>query len=837
MPAATFSPWSDTFDGRQLDEARWVGGYCNDVDEARVWIDDGLHLEFVRGSQYVSAGVLTRAPIVGDFVATVRFSTSNPGQGTTLELAAIAIDGPRHTQLDQSKATVYDRSRVFDVHGAPPYVSSEFDEADGARIGWNRGPALTESRLIQGPRGQDIVSIADNHFNRYGPSAWPVKPIAGLTEGFLALARQGDDWSAWHRLPGESQWRLSGDVRAMNLPGPVFLRLAAKHWPKDGATARGTHVVFRAFECGQARPGAVPLAEPQAARLAGPVAAPDPWPGRSAPPEEVAIVQEVRGCTDCKWFAAESRYGGFIHIRPADAEPAGGDAARKVVVDSVSRPEPDALIGCRKAPIMLIGINPNLPGGWLAPKASSARKPSSRDPSGTPPRRRPDGATGSWALRHAARTDEDYARLHRRAPDARWWAASSRDIESTVAADITMLVASAPGRLAETAPRGADFDPRQHSRRAVDARSLHLVVAQQDGGTVQHDRTWQAQDQLVVVRERFAAGQAIAGVASQASAAGKAIDAQPAAPDSYYLNADLVLQALGRRLGSPKPLRLGEDLSLHDAVACASPGWSGWKIPAETKSNCVDRRGWLHRQIVQSQPRVLLVASQTALNLLRSDRHGRLSEEPPSGLAAGGRDGLNAWVHTQRLSWIPQGGAAPMRVVLCSHLSYGDNLEPQAHFTAEQWASFSRRFPAAVEHLRGARRVTDEEAARGKAPGDKLAGKPGDPGYEPQVVVIPIRSPEAPGPDEPLWKALQGFGPESWDAGDPAGLRPNAAEAMKDRWLDPLDEVALHLETAALEQGVRWDQSQAALERAPGDCAYCDNPWWTIEGGCAYAKA
>ena len=51
----------------------------------------------------------------------------------TAFLAAIQVDpGYREVNL------------TFDVHGAPPYASSERDENDGFRIGWNNGPALTK---------------------------------------------------------------------------------------------------------------------------------------------------------------------------------------------------------------------------------------------------------------------------------------------------------------------------------------------------------------------------------------------------------------------------------------------------------------------------------------------------------------------------------------------------------------------------------------------------------------------------------------------------------------------------------------------------------------------
>lgn len=126
--------WTDRFFGLLLDEGLWVGGYANPSKEIRLSVNNGVHFTLEHGNEYASAAVVLREPVVGDFDARVRFTVANPQLATTFELACITIDPPGEAQLDQSKADTFTRSLVYDVHGAPPYVSSEFDENQGSAL-------------------------------------------------------------------------------------------------------------------------------------------------------------------------------------------------------------------------------------------------------------------------------------------------------------------------------------------------------------------------------------------------------------------------------------------------------------------------------------------------------------------------------------------------------------------------------------------------------------------------------------------------------------------------------------------------------------------------------
>lgn len=231
--------WRDDFDGPSLGAA-WVGGHLNSSTEVQLAVSNGLRFSFVEGSEYASAGIVTRGAIFGDFEAEVQFEITDPCQGATFELAAILVSPPDSTGLPSTQFS--DAHRVFNVHGSPPYVSSELDENDGWRMGWNWGTR-------QGARNSKGDWVADNTENRYGGPKFG--PLSGVTNGWLQLTRKsGSHWKASGRMLETDPWKVCGEQQTDLLSGPVYLRLVAKHWVKRRIGLRvapASHIVFSRF--------------------------------------------------------------------------------------------------------------------------------------------------------------------------------------------------------------------------------------------------------------------------------------------------------------------------------------------------------------------------------------------------------------------------------------------------------------------------------------------------------------------------------------------------------------------------------------------------------------
>jgi Glycerophosphoryl diester phosphodiesterase family len=225
---------ADDFAGTKINNDLWVLGHSRPNDEASIEVNDGLHIK-IEGKEYSGAAAFTAFSIHGGFDARMSFEVANPNQGTTFELAALHID-----------AGYQQPNLTFDVHGAPPYASSERDEDDGFRIGWNNGPALIFFVVEDVTKPQKAVPQSSNLYNNYGRDVGYAKKDSPTGE--LRLTRNGYIYNSYYRDKFNQAWVLSGSVAVPALAEAVFLRLGAKHWPKKGKTAPNNQFKFSRFE-------------------------------------------------------------------------------------------------------------------------------------------------------------------------------------------------------------------------------------------------------------------------------------------------------------------------------------------------------------------------------------------------------------------------------------------------------------------------------------------------------------------------------------------------------------------------------------------------------------
>ncbi|MCP3966067.1 MAG: hypothetical protein GY750_18160 [Lentisphaerae bacterium] len=227
---------TDDFDGTDVNRAYWTMGYSKINKDTRIFQDDGLFIKIKKGGEYSGAAALTSFPIEGNFDAEISFEVINPHQGTTFELAAIQVD-PGYHHMNNEDLTKRSINLTFDVHGAPPYASSERDEDDGFRIGWNNGPAL--------PEFVDHIAQSSNIYNKYSRDVGDGS--RNNPTGKLRLVRNGAVFNAYYMDKYNKQWVLSGTALVATLSKTVFLRIGAKHWPKRGKTPPSNTIRFSKF--------------------------------------------------------------------------------------------------------------------------------------------------------------------------------------------------------------------------------------------------------------------------------------------------------------------------------------------------------------------------------------------------------------------------------------------------------------------------------------------------------------------------------------------------------------------------------------------------------------
>jgi len=225
-----FPVYSESFSGKSLNSNYWSAGYSHINFETELSVDDGFVITIHKGEQYSGGAAICLLPIHGDFDAEVSFHVENPHQATTFELAAIGID-PGYPQMSTDNLSSRTVNLTFDVHGAPPYASSERDQNDGFRCGWNNSFNFAKFGDAHSQRpDKDWIASSSNMYNKYGRDVGD-----GSTQnpsGKLRLLRRGALFSSYYQDKHNQAWVCSGTMLVQSLPHDAYLRLAAKHWHK-----------------------------------------------------------------------------------------------------------------------------------------------------------------------------------------------------------------------------------------------------------------------------------------------------------------------------------------------------------------------------------------------------------------------------------------------------------------------------------------------------------------------------------------------------------------------------------------------------------------------------
>ncbi len=228
---------ADSFTGTTIDRTIWACGYSHQNQDTLISQCDGLTIEIKQGGSYSGGAAVTLLPIHGRFDARVDFHVANPHQGTTFEMAAIGID-PGYFHIDNTDLNSRTVNLTFDVHGAPPYASSERDENDGFRLGWNNGYNLTKFDT-------DWAASSVNMYNKYSRDVG--NGAVDNPSGTLRLVRNGSVFNAYSKEKYNDEWVCTGSELIPNLGPDIHLRLAAKHWNKGGRQAPHNQVTFSNF--------------------------------------------------------------------------------------------------------------------------------------------------------------------------------------------------------------------------------------------------------------------------------------------------------------------------------------------------------------------------------------------------------------------------------------------------------------------------------------------------------------------------------------------------------------------------------------------------------------
>lgn len=259
----------------------------------------------------------------------------------------------------------------------------------------------------------------------------------------------------------------------------------------------------------------------------------------------------------------------------------------------VKVPMPALAGGCRRAPIMVIGINPNLEAWWLSPKCETACYPHFE-------------------------SVEEYATYYRNYPC--YQAHLPHELFEQAVVPGTEVRSAAAGELISV---------------ERDVSGERVVVRLKYEDDLQVTTIVLPRGALVMPKLAFAKhmaqGDLIAGVLGTI-AHEERVDVPIRHEGMHYYEAiasifaevDVLLKS--ERLDASvrdASIQLVEDVLLGDMVACASPAWSGHAggVPVELRDEvvkaCCVKNQWLPKQFRHTQPVLLIFSGQSAFDMFR----------------------------------------------------------------------------------------------------------------------------------------------------------------------------------------------------------------------------
>lgn len=505
-------------------------------------------------------------------------------------------------------------------------------------------------------------------------------------------------------------------------------------------------------------------------------------------PLEVQLVNEVKNCRSCQWF-----WGGTLPFGPYPAfdwssqlpeafrlkhagsqqETGASTLLMTARVTGCKPVEPAIMHGCRKAPIMTMGINPNL-SPYFADKDYAARAyPNFTDPA-------------NYAFYYRYQTiyqeglDLQFIKDH---------AVPGSEVVAEQDGYLLKVERSVSHRWLELTLRyaGEETDRKLEFAWTPEARYVILV---QDKRTPTGNFSFRKGNWLAA---RFSLP-----IVDDVSIFSYPVDYyERILPSLKRLAAHL--QA-GQPPGSKVELRVGEDVSQHDMVACASPGWEKYDIPVKRiAANCAGNKAFAVRQLIQSRPAVLILVGSSTVEMFCDQFKGWIDLEYKDN-DDHVRDSHYLLKETctrkKYLKIEVDNYSLQCRLLVVPHFSYSDNYRANCRFSAPSWAAFQADFPGDAEVLNKNGKIKDK----------LLFG-------DVTELVIGDR-------DDPIQHQLS---QAAWDV-------------VMAHCYDPHRMIADAL-IAELGVSLHYNATAGRLERTAGSCAFCNNPSWRFdEAGCPYGK-
>lgn len=516
---------------------------------------------------------------------------------------------------------------------------------------------------------------------------------------------------------------------------------------------------------------------------------------------EVELVYKLRSCGTCSFFwpndPTTQPYGpypayDFTANYPEENAPKGDETSfpwvKGQTVDQAF-PNGEVMDGCRKAPIMTIGINPNMtafaPGltgtSWAYPKFTS------------------DDKTDAWTK---------YAQYYRYR--SVYQEHFSLDFMKQFLLKDGQIIAKNDGEV-KAAERKSEKTEYNVEVKYADGteESIHLAW---DIGTPRY----------VLLFDHFGPNNAFkkgdiiaAKLDVPAGENVQVFQEQIGYYEQFVPPLDHFNKFLQQKHNEGIDLKIGEDVGQLDMVACASPHWNESFLGGQEETivgNCVKQNAWAMKQLVQTKPAVLYLVGEASYNMFHDAFSNHLSQKDPipEKLEDGAFELLKRTSGPNNPLIFSYEGEAEnfdysieTRIVVSPHFSYNSNFVPQYRMDEADWSTFKTKYAKCYQFFDGHKDVTIT------------------PGNDYSFNAIQIN-----GDTEAIFKALSDEYADAYKFLGPFFY--DAHKTLADVLIQLYDE-----ETLTVEKN---KDGKNILTRSDGSCNFCVNTQWEFPAGCPYGK-
>lgn len=528
-------------------------------------------------------------------------------------------------------------------------------------------------------------------------------------------------------------------------------------------------------------------------------------------PLEVKLAFQVRSCGTCNFFWPEPKteqpYGPYTTFdfdvnMPSPAAGGTGSGPTPWVTGRTrppAFPNGEVIDGCRKAPIMTIGINPNLtaflPGetgaAWCYPSFSS------------------DNDTDAWAK---------YAWYYRYR--SVYQERFSLDFVKKFLLPDEQVIATRNGHIVTATRQDDNAAWTVTVRYDGDAADTVISLPGKLGGF-----PFVLLFDMYPPTNVFKAGDTIAGKIAVPEGVQVEVMQQQQGYYMQFVPSLKQFEATLHKAGhTAANLRIGEDVCQVDMVACASPHWNKGFLGGTQESiativdNCVSRNAWAIKQMVQTRPSVLYVVSGSSWEMFRGAFGSHVRRDIP--LSSKPVDGdftlLNETSDPAHPAFIEfdvtidgQRYQSKTRLVITPHFSYGTNFALQYRISPADWATLQKSQPTCI-------------AAFTAANGFTIV--PPNPDFNSGYYGVLFSTDPAKAAATLAW--FKEYFPTGYPVFEPYLCDPHAQMASV------LDDMY----TQGLLSWKGKPDGSGYLDRTEGSCRFCVNSHWQFPNECRYDK-